>query len=236
MSRARPSTVPNLLGPLISKPPPSEALLLLTATLGTNSLWLILRYLLIVFSGDWDAQSDSSREEAPGAGTWRVVLVSFVRDLATWREGGKRLGLDVDQQISARKLIYVDLLNDPGFGLDDPLAGLESRTLKAIVNPSITTDSSNPQQSKQRTLLVVDGLDLWLSVLSIHAKVNIVQCRTLDTGLARDVSGVIRISQGGGYVVDEGFVSEEVVEGKDWEGLWFWGSDGSLKVWRRGGS
>jgi elongator complex protein 6 len=54
------------------------------------------------------------------------------------------------------------------------------------------------------------------------------QLRTLDTGAAKDVSGVLRISKGGGF--DE--VADGAVEDK--EVLYFVQRDGGVRVFGRG--
>ena len=51
--------------------------------------------------------------------------------------------------------------------------------------------------------------------------------RELDTGVAKDVSGVLRVSKGAGESADEGAVEER-------ECLYFVGSDGGVKVFERG--
>lgn len=52
--------------------------------------------------------------------------------------------------------------------------------------------------------------------------------RELDTGSARDVSGVLRVTKGGGW--EEG---GEAVEER--EVLYFVGNDGGVRVFERGG-
>ena len=51
--------------------------------------------------------------------------------------------------------------------------------------------------------------------------------RGLDTGVAKDVSGVLRISKGVGESADEEDVEET-------ECLYYTGSDGGVKVFERG--
>lgn len=67
----------------------------------------------------------------------------------------------------------------------------------------------------------------------------VVSVRGLDTGVARDVSGVVRCSRGGGWDDD---VDEEEEEGqakktaeKEIEVLYFVQGDGGVKVFERGG-
>lgn len=55
------------------------------------------------------------------------------------------------------------------------------------------------------------------------------QLRTLETGAARDVSGVLRISRGGGWSVTEDSLEEQ-------ELLYYIQRDGGVKVFGRGES
>lgn len=69
-----------------------------------------------------------------------------------------------------------------------------------------------------------------------HQASRVVQLRGLDTGAARDVSGVLRVSKGGGGPVP-GPWDEAGVEGDDeGEGEWLYQikGDGSVRVWGRG--
>jgi elongator complex protein 6 len=62
-----------------------------------------------------------------------------------------------------------------------------------------------------------------------HQSQLVMQLRSLDTGTAKDVSGVIRISHGGEYEGDS--------QGQDQpEGEWLYkvSADGSVRVWGRG--
>ncbi|KAJ6133339.1 hypothetical protein N7471_008554 [Penicillium samsonianum] len=63
-----------------------------------------------------------------------------------------------------------------------------------------------------------------------HRARSVMQLRTLDTGAAKDVSGVLRISRGGGLNTSE----EETLEER--EALYFIQRDGGVKVFGRGES
>ncbi|CAI7570695.1 unnamed protein product [Penicillium crustosum] len=63
-----------------------------------------------------------------------------------------------------------------------------------------------------------------------HRARSVMQLRTLDTGAAKDVSGVLRISRGGGLNTSE----EESLEER--EALYFIQRDGGVKVFGRGES
>jgi elongator complex protein 6 len=74
------SRIPPLLEPYLSLP--SEAsLILLTSVLGASSNWLVLRFLHSAL-----LTSDVLPEDEP-----RVLLVSFMRDAAFWKENARRL-------------------------------------------------------------------------------------------------------------------------------------------------
>lgn len=60
-----------------------------------------------------------------------------------------------------------------------------------------------------------------------HQARTIMSARGLDTGVAKDVSGVIRISKGAGELADEGDIEEK-------ECLYYVGSDGGVRVFERG--
>ena len=51
--------------------------------------------------------------------------------------------------------------------------------------------------------------------------------RGLDTGVAKDVSGVLRVSKGGGESAEEGDVEER-------ECIYYVGSDGGVTMFERG--
>jgi len=63
-----------------------------------------------------------------------------------------------------------------------------------------------------------------------HTSSLIMQVRALDSGAAKDVTGVLRISKGGGYNLDDQ-TNMDVNEG---EWLYHVKGDGSVRVWSRG--
>lgn len=74
------SRIPPLLEPYLVLPP-EASLILFTSVLGASSNWLVLRVLHSALLG-----SEMSSEDGP-----KVLLVSFMRDLAFWKENGRRL-------------------------------------------------------------------------------------------------------------------------------------------------
>lgn len=77
--------IPPLLEPYLSLPP-EASLILLTSVLGASTNWLVLRYLHIALVPPPGIEADFEAENEIN-----VVLVSFLRDLTFWREGGRRL-------------------------------------------------------------------------------------------------------------------------------------------------
>lgn len=78
------SRIPPLLEPYLTLP--SEAsLILLTSVLGASSNWLVLRFLHSALIGS-DVVSDAGLEDKP-----KVLLVSFMRDAAFWKENAKKV-------------------------------------------------------------------------------------------------------------------------------------------------
>jgi elongator complex protein 6 len=78
------SRIPPLLEPYLALPP-EASLILVTSVLGASSNWLVLRFLHSTLT-----RSDPS-SEIPQEDETKVVLVSFMRDFAFWKDNGKRL-------------------------------------------------------------------------------------------------------------------------------------------------
>ena len=64
-----------------------------------------------------------------------------------------------------------------------------------------------------------------------HAAGMVMSVRELETGAAKDVSGVLRVTKGGGHDDDDGIGGDEV---KEAELLYLVQRDGSVKVFSRG--
>ena len=62
----------------------------------------------------------------------------------------------------------------------------------------------------------------------------VLSLRPLDTGKARDVSGVIRVSRGGAWDDDDDEEEEAKEQQKELEALYFVQNDGGVKVFERG--
>ena len=83
------SRIPPLLEPYLALPT-EAALLLVTSVLGASSNWLVLRYLCSYLKTAGSRDSVPS-EDGPASNDVGVVLVSFLRDGAFWRDGSARL-------------------------------------------------------------------------------------------------------------------------------------------------
>lgn len=74
------SRIPPLLEPYLALPP-EASLILLTSVLGASSNWLVLRHVYSYLRG---AAAGEDRDTG-------VVLVSFLRDGAFWRDGAAKM-------------------------------------------------------------------------------------------------------------------------------------------------
>ncbi|KAJ5040468.1 uncharacterized protein L3040_006124 [Drepanopeziza brunnea f. sp. 'multigermtubi'] len=274
--------IPPLLEPYLALP--SEAsLILLTSVLGASSNWLVLRFLHSSLTGS-DGSSGAVEDES------KVVLVSFMRDLAFWKEGGRRLGLDFDKLALKKRFAFVDGLSGLFLPRQNVAAskGIEQRGLSS---PKLENVSQEIQTAIQvlrdspgsgKVLLVIDQLDLLIAagseqigacnvgemlmdlredvhatILSISADQPLVSghhtpleldhaafllntahqadfimgLRLLDTGTARDVSGVLRVTVGDKTEEDKEDIQKRMEER---ELLFFVGGDGGVKVFERG--
>jgi hypothetical protein len=92
------SQIPSILSPYLALPS-ETSLILLTSVLGASTNWLALRYL---YSYLRQPSNTSRREvgigsdgntigEGQGDVQTKVLLVSFLRDLAFWRESARKL-------------------------------------------------------------------------------------------------------------------------------------------------
>ena len=87
----------------------------------------------------------------------------------------------------------------------------------------ITLCADAPLLHARRTPLEIEHAALVMSLA--HAARLVLGTRELDTGAAKDVSGVLRIGRGGGDGADE--VQQREV-------LYFTANDGSVRVFERG--
>ncbi|KAF7960383.1 hypothetical protein EAE96_000066 [Botrytis aclada] len=286
-------SIPSLLIPYLSLPPESS-LILLTGVLGAGTNWLLLRYLSSIFSTSGSGVEKKGDGEGEGEeGEIKVVFLSFMRDMGFWREGARKINLDLDKLTQQSRFHFLDGLSSlhlpptqpPPAGSGTPLTSPHLPSVSQLLTKTITSLSSSPHPSK--IILILDSPDYLIAsspsphpttsnllsllhtlrslpplhttilTLSIdtpllsstplttplathtsaftttlaHEADLILSTRLLDTGAARDVSGVLRITAGGN-AGEEGEREREKVEEK--ELLYFVGGDGSVRVFERG--
>ncbi|KAK7440718.1 hypothetical protein CaCOL14_013075 [Colletotrichum acutatum] len=275
--------IPHLLESYLALP--SEyAQILLTSVLGASTNWLVLRYLY-TYLRKLNAAAEEGTASALQSEDVRVVLVSFMRDFAFWKEGAGRLGLDLEGLGRSGKFVFVDglsgLFSSPhqappttatpkgrriirgarladiqreldgaisdvstadaktvlivdqpdlllaasgedltGLALRDMLLGVQEKVHASI----ITVAADEPLIAAQTTTLEKEHASLVLGLA--HAAETVIGLRLLDTGNASDVSGVLRVTAGGGGEEDRAVEETEL--------LYFVGGDGSVKVFGRG--
>lgn len=312
--------IPHLLEQYLALPP-EAALLLLTSVLGASSNWLTLRFLYSylkgssapVLTGKKEGYGDGGDDDDDGASSVGVVLVSFMRDGAFWREGAGRMGLDLDGLGRRGRFVFVDGLTGLLYsGSDDGKAGDAADTRKdGVLKSSRIGDmqaeitAALAQLRTGRKVLVIDQIDVLLAVsedevtstgissmlLSLrevshrfathrhpcfyfnktnhgqsvhstlltlsaddpflhsqattlereqaslvlgqaHAADRVLALRMLDTGTAKDVSGVVRITRGGGGGESSEGDEEDEEEGREY--LYHVSGDGGVRVFERG--
>ena len=246
-----PPLIANSLVPL-----PESSLTLLTSVLGATSNWLVLRFLYAALNPPKDADGQSLSENGS-----KVILISWLRDLSFWKEGAKRLGIDLTKSSSAT---VIDAL-ETGLGIIN--GGIED------VEQKVLTSIQGHKEDGSKIIVIVDGIDLLLAATNVsvgeildsigelrehaslvvtlfadapllhtrqtpleinhvslvmslaHQAYQVLGVRELDTGVARDVSGVLRIGKGG---------DERAVRVEPRELLYFVAGDGGVRVFERG--
>ncbi|KAG6367212.1 hypothetical protein INS49_001397 [Diaporthe citri] len=285
------SQIPPLLESYLALPPETSQIVL-AGILGASTNWLALRYLYsLLRSANAAAPQRNGGGDADGAGEdVKVLLVSFMRDHAFWKEGAGRLGLNLDALAARGRFLFVDGLSRLFLGADGPVAPAAGRgpgqqqhlyldsprladvarvlgaaierlqaaggkvvlildqpdVLLAAASPGdgvtgtawkdvllglrekvhaavLTLSADEPLVSAQTTTLEKEHAAFVLSLA--HEAEAIISLRLLDTGTAKDVSGVVRITGGGDDL-------DRVIE--EHEYLYHVGGDGVVKVFERG--
>ncbi|KAI5917513.1 hypothetical protein F4810DRAFT_695981 [Camillea tinctor] len=289
------SRVPPLLEPYLGLPP-EASLILLSGVLGSTANWLVHRYLYTLLAPPPSPPSPSTgavlnHEKTEKTGDVNVILVSFLRDYAFWKDGAGRLGLDLDLSMRKGRFTFVDGLSDlfSTFSSDQrpkpsTVASLGQRSLSSATAQGLrkgledTITQVQAASPGRPTVLVIDQPDLLLAasgdnvpgnilretlldlrenvhsaiitlsadepliasqitslekehaefVLSLaHDAYLVIGLRLLDTGTARDVSGVLRMTTGGQSYDNSRNVDER-------ELLYFVGGDSAVRVFERG--
>ncbi|KAH9888637.1 hypothetical protein F4778DRAFT_785842 [Xylariomycetidae sp. FL2044] len=285
------SRIPPLLEPYL-RLPPETSLLLLSGVLGSTANWLLHRCLYSLLADTPTATTTPDASVADLADTChvRVVLVSFLRDYAFWRDGLGRLGLDLDAAAKRGRFVFLDALTGLFYAapshrayrstgdqpwhrtlpaatlsalrkeLEDAVAQTKytipaSKTVLIMDQPDlllaasageissltlrdtlldmreqvhssiITVSADDPLVSSQSTTLEKEHAAFALTLA--HDARLVMSLRMLDTGTARDVSGVLRITTG----PEAGEVD---LRQEDRELLYFVAGDGGVRVFERG--
>lgn len=188
------SRTPPLLEPYLAVPP-ETSLIVLTSILGASTNWLVLRYLHAYLGRRSSSnnrptaaqqalgvESEAQDDDAAAPGVL-LLLVSFLRDYAFWKDGAARLGVDLEAVGRAGRLVYVDglgalfspdeeaALEPAARGLDDGRGGdgwrrkLTSATtahLSAVLGGAVDELGARGGPAG-RVVLVVDQLDFVLA-------------------------------------------------------------------------
>lgn len=168
------SRIPPLLEPYLGSPP-ERSLVLLSGILGSTTNWLVFRYLYSLLSAPSKPAAQEAGLDSPSVDGTNVVLVSFLRDYAFWKDGAGKLGIDLDVSTRKGKFVFVDGLSvlfqasqshapirTPG---DAPRSRiLLSATLQHL-REGLEDAMAQVQHSapEQRTVLIVDQPDLLLA-------------------------------------------------------------------------
>jgi hypothetical protein len=148
--------IPPLLTPYLSLP--SSSLTLLTSTLGASSNWLVLRFLHSALSPHPSTNTLSSITDpaptSPDFTRTHIILISWLRDFSFWKDGAKKLGLDLSR---SGQVTFIDGLRT-GIGMgEDGIERLE-RELLAEIKKAKGEDGEG-----KKVVLVVEGLDFVLA-------------------------------------------------------------------------
>lgn len=141
--------IPALLEPYLALPR-EASLILLSSILGASTNWLVLRHL-------YSYLKSQSSEGAVG-----VVLVSFMRDAAFWKDGSSRLGLDLDAAKRGGRFAFVDGLTglftgDGGDARDRTLRSAKESDVRREIEGAIG------DLKVEKKVLVIDALDVLLA-------------------------------------------------------------------------
>ncbi|OBT53713.1 hypothetical protein VE04_05268 [Pseudogymnoascus sp. 24MN13] len=276
------SQIPHLLSSYVSLPSESS-LVLLTSVLGASTNWLVLRYLQSYLGQN--LESLSIYNETEDGDTTKVLLVSFMRDLAFWKDGARKLGLDLDKLAAKKRFAFIDGLSE--LYLEPARSKTGTRGANAVrgnelgnIHNIVKNTLKELQAGSGKVVLVIDQLDLLLATsgdkldtaalgdtlmdwrLSAHSTILtlaadtplatghdtpletnhgalllslahqadlVMSLRLLDTGTARDVSGVCRITTGD---AEGRGPNDQKPEAR--ELLFFVGGDSAVKVFERG--
>uniref|UniRef100_A0A093VHX5 Elongator complex protein 6 n=1 Tax=Talaromyces marneffei PM1 TaxID=1077442 RepID=A0A093VHX5_TALMA len=165
------------------------------------------------------------------------VIKSFPNPNATNETGEEEEEDDEDDILLILDQPDLILATTPGIDANDMsewVMGLQQHVLSTIITTSADTPlihNANPYTANDSTATPLEKNHASFVVGLAHRADMVLQLRTLDTGAAKDVSGVLRISRGGGYQPELEGKEDEVIEK---EALYFVQRDGGVRVFGRG--
>ncbi|KAK5679354.1 hypothetical protein LTS10_008169 [Elasticomyces elasticus] len=268
--------IPSALEPYLSLPP-ETSLILLTGTLGCSAHWLTARFVGSLLNAENTLAVEGRHGKEIG-----VVLVSWMRDLAFWKNELRRTtGVDVAKLMKEGRFAFVDCFIT--------LSDLKEEGIMAEMEKVVTATITPIVQQKRDVVLVLDNPDALLAlnlctaqqlntlVLGLRSSVYsstvsvsadtpllaaaksdmdriptpletecaafvvqqahmsrlVMSVHELDTGAAKDISGVLRVTRGGAAYDEDDEDNDEV---KEMEALYLVQKDGNAKVFERGSS
>ncbi|KAL8675277.1 MAG: hypothetical protein Q9168_000398 [Polycauliona sp. 1 TL-2023] len=234
--------IPPLLSTHLQPPSSKGSLILVTSVLGASANWIILRQIYAALKSSSDRQEHATATAglnlSPSDGLTFIDALQLGLGLQ-----GRGMGeveevlleaINKAEATSTRILLVLDgidfLLASTAMTASDLLDSTSE--LREHVHLTIVSASADyPLIQAQRTPLELGHAAL---VMSIAHEANVVWgVRALDTGSARDVSGVLRITRGPAYERIEGSTGEDVEEK---ELLYCIAGDGGVKVFEKGSS
>lgn len=168
------SRIPPLLDAYLHIPP-ENSLVLLTSVLGSTTNWLVLRYLYSLLSTSPSPLATETGIDSPATHGTSVVLVSFLRDYAFWKDGAGKLGVDLDALTKRGKFVFVDGLTGLFRTSYDvtPENSLENATGKKVLSANTLQHLRRELEGaiaqiqrptpEERTVFIADQLDLLLA-------------------------------------------------------------------------
>lgn len=166
------SRIPPLLEPYLGLPP-ETSLIVLTGVLGASTNWLTQRYLCSFLGAPkrGAATETGAEHDGDGHGEISVVLVSFMRDYAFWKENVGRLGIDLDALSKRQRFCFVDGLSElfagasGGISKAVPAPVVGRRTLRGATLPGLRKELLEvlAELSGRNVVLILDNPDLLLA-------------------------------------------------------------------------
>jgi elongator complex protein 6 len=167
--------IPPLLESYLALPP-ETSLLVLSGILGASTNWLVLRYLHSLLRPSTGpataARSPEEIADAANPGPVSVLLVSFLRDFAFWKDGASRLGVDLEALGRQGRFGFVDGLSGlflgpevkarpPGQDWRCTLTSPEVADVGAVLHAAV--DGLAQGSGNGKVVLVIDQLDFLLA-------------------------------------------------------------------------